>query len=56
VRRDVRTAHAWDQELCELNLEQKERYLVDLARFEMLSPTEQKVRNGVPHKNLAPGN
>ena len=49
----MRTAYAWDLELCELTLEQKERYLIELARFEMLSPTEQKVRDDMSRKASA---
>ena len=43
VRRDVRTAYAWDQTLSELRFEAKERYLLELARFEMLTMTEQRI-------------
>ena len=37
VRRDVTIAYAWDVQLRELGLEAKERYLIELARFEQLT-------------------
>lgn len=43
VRRDVKIAFVWDCELSELELEAKERYLMELARFEHLSYAEQKI-------------
>ena len=39
----MRTAYTWDQALSKLGHEAKERYLLDLARFEQLSPTEQTI-------------
>jgi len=43
VQQDVKIAYSWDRELCELELEAKERYLMELARFEILSYAEQKI-------------
>ena len=43
VRRDVKIAFAWDGELSELGLEAKERYMMELARFEHLTYAEQKI-------------
>ena len=43
VRRDVKVAFMWDAKLSELELEAKERYLMELARFEHLSYGEQKI-------------
>ena len=43
VRRDVKIAFAWDGDLSELGLEAKERYMMELARFEHLTYAEQKI-------------
>ena len=43
VRRDVRQACAWDEELSELEGDTQEMRLLELARFELLNPTEQVI-------------
>ena len=43
VRRDVRQARAWDEELSELQGDAQEKRLIELARFEMLTPAEQRI-------------
>jgi hypothetical protein len=48
VRRDLKLALVWDRELSELEGDAQERHLVELARFEMLSVSEQIIymKNG----------
>jgi len=48
VRRNVKLALQWDCELSELVGDPQERYLIELARFEMLGVTEQIIymKNG----------
>ena len=43
VRRDVRQAVAWDEELCALDGDLQEMRLLELARFEHLTATEQSI-------------
>jgi hypothetical protein len=43
VRRDVAQACKWDEELSELEGDDQERRLIELARFELLTTTEQKI-------------
>ena len=43
VRRDVAQACKWDEELRELEGDDQERRLIELARFELLTPSEQKI-------------